>query len=105
MVLPPRIVQVSFTVHISDYSVRFFHCQGGVFMFTKRLNETRKQKGFTAQNMADYLSVSLRTYRHYESGHTLPTIYTLVKIADKLDVSTDYLLCRDNFLAEHAGEH
>ena len=74
-------------------------------MFPKRLNETRKQKGFTAQNMADHLSIALRTYRHYESGDTLPNIYTLVKIADKLDVSTDYLLCRDTFLAEHSCTH
>lgn len=74
-------------------------------MFPKRLNATRKAKGFTAQNMADYLSVALRTYRNYESGHSLPTIYTLVKIADKLNVSTDYLLCRDDFLEGRADGH
>lgn len=73
-------------------------------MFTKRLNETRKSKGLTAQKMADLLSVTLRTYRHYESGHSSPTIYMLVQIADILDVSTDYLLCRDDFLAKHADE-
>lgn len=74
-------------------------------MFTKRLNETRKAKGFTAQKMADLLSVSLRTYRHYESGHSSPNIYTLVQIADILEVSTDYLLCRDDFLVKHVDEY
>lgn len=74
-------------------------------MFTKRLNETRKSKGFTAQKMADLLSVTLRTYRHYESGHSAPTIYMLAQIADILDVSTDYLLCRDEFLSRHADGH
>lgn len=69
-------------------------------MFNKRLNETRKQKGFTAQKMADLLIVSLRTYRNYESGHSAPNLPTLVQIADILDVSTDYLLCRDGFLAK-----
>lgn len=74
-------------------------------MFGKRLNETRKSKGFTAQQMADILNVSIRTYRHYESGHSYPAFPTLIKIADTLDVSTDYLLCRDDFLAKRAGEH
>lgn len=73
-------------------------------MFPSRLNTTRKAKGFTAQKMADLIAVSLRTYRHYESGHSSPSLQTLVQIADILDVSTDYLLCRDDFLAKHADE-
>lgn len=64
-------------------------------MFPQRLNETRKAKGFTAQKMADLLSVTIRTYRNYESGSSLPNLYTLVRIADILNVTTDYLLCRD----------
>lgn len=71
-------------------------------MFGKRLNETRKLKGFTAQQMADLLSVTLRTYRHYESESSYPSLATLVKIADIFDISTDYLLCRDEFLSKHA---
>ena len=74
-------------------------------MFGQRLNETRKLKGLTAQQMADYLSVGLRTYRNYESEGSYPDFEKLVRIADKLDVSTDYLLGRDNFLARHADEH
>lgn len=74
-------------------------------MFGERLNKTRKSKGFTAQFMADNISVGLRTYRHYESSRSYPSFSTLVKIADILDVSTDYLLERDDFLAKHADEH
>lgn len=73
-------------------------------MFGKRLNETRKLKGFTAQQMADSICVALRTYRNYESESSYPDFEKLIKIADKLDVSTDYLLCRDEFLARHADE-
>ena len=73
-------------------------------MFGKRLNEVRKSKGFTAQQMADILNVGIRTYRHYESGHSYPSFSTLIKIADTFDVSTDYLLCRDEFLSKHADE-
>ncbi len=70
-------------------------------MFGKRLNKTRKSKGFTAQKMADLLSVTIRTYRHYESEHSYPSLEILVQIADILNVSTDYLLCRDNFIKSH----
>ena len=73
-------------------------------MFPTRLNQYRKLAGFTAKEMSDMLLVSLRTYRHYESGHSSPNLDTLVKIADILDVSLDYLLCRDEFLAKHADE-
>ena len=74
-------------------------------MFGKRLNETRKSKGFTAQQMADLLTVTLRTYRNYESETSYPSLSMLVKIADIFNVSTDYLLCRDEFLSKHADEH
>lgn len=63
-------------------------------MFSERLNKTRKEKGFTAQQMADKLQTGIRNYRKYESGDAKPTLDGLVAIADILEVSTDYLLCR-----------
>ena len=71
-------------------------------MFAQRLNQIRKERGITAQTMANSLQTGLRNYRKYESGDAKPTLDGLVQIADILDVSTDYLLCRDNFLARHA---
>lgn len=73
-------------------------------MFKKRLNQTRKAHGFTAQKMATMLQIGIRHYRKYESGDSLPTLDGLVKIADILNVSTDYLLCRDTFLSNNAEE-
>jgi len=70
-------------------------------MFCTRLNQTRKEKGFTAQAVADYLGLQIRSYRRYESGDSAPPLETLVKLADLFDVSTDYLLCRDEFLKKH----
>lgn len=71
-------------------------------MFKTRLNEIRKAKGITAQQMADMLHMGLRSYRNYESGDREPSLSALVEIADYLDVSTDVLLCRDDFLSKHA---
>lgn len=70
--------------------------------FGGRLNQSRKEHKKTAQDMADMLGIGLRSYRAYESGDREPYFETLVKIADYLDVSTDYLLGRDEFLAKHA---
>lgn len=67
-------------------------------MFNDRLNKTRKEKGLTAQQMADKLCINIRSYRAYESADRSPNLEILVKIAEILNVSTDYLLCRDEFL-------
>lgn len=63
-------------------------------MFGLILNKTRKEKGYSAQQMADMLGVSVRLYRYYESEHSLPPLPVFERIADILDVSTDYLLGR-----------
>lgn len=73
--------------------------------FGLRLNSVRKKRKITAQEMADTLGIGLRSYRAYESGDREPSFKVLVQIADKLNVSADYLLCRDDFLAEHADGH
>lgn len=70
-------------------------------MFPTRLNQVRKSKHITAQQMADALSIGLRAYRNYESGDRFPSPDSLIKIADTLDVSIDYLLGRDDFLKAH----
>lgn len=70
-------------------------------MFNDRLNKTRKEKGLTAQQMADKLCINIRSYRAYESADRSPNLEILVKIADILNVSTDYLLGRDDFLKAH----
>lgn len=64
-------------------------------MFCKRLREIRMKRKITQQKMADYLTISLNAYQKYEQAEREPPLDTLVKIADILEVPTDYLLCRD----------
>lgn len=73
-------------------------------MLGKRLNSVRHMRGFTARQMAEWLNMEMRSYRHYESNHRQPSLAMLVRIADILDVSIDYLLGRDEFLARHEEE-
>ena len=70
--------------------------------FGQRLNELRKSRAIPARKLAETLGIGLRSYRAYESGDREPHFETLIKIADFFDVSTDYLLCRDDFLSKHA---
>lgn len=73
-------------------------------MLPERLNRLRRSRGVTAKRMAEVLCVEIRTYRKYESGHLMPDYFKLVRIADILDVSLDYLLCRDDFIARHKNK-
>ena len=70
-------------------------------MFNKRLRSTRMKCGLTQQKMADLLNISLNAYQKYEQAERSPSLECLVSIADILDVSVDYLLCRDDFMKSH----
>ena len=67
-------------------------------MFNTRLRSMRMKRKYTQQNMADMLQVSLNAYQKYEQAERSPSLDCLVKIADILNVPTDYLLGRDKFL-------
>lgn len=60
--------------------------------FNKRLKQARDLRGFTQQNMADTLNTGLRNYQKYEQGERRPTYESLVVLAKKLNVTTDWLL-------------
>ena len=59
-------------------------------MFKDRLRATRISRKYTAQQMADHLDTGLRNYQKYEG---------LVSLADLLNVPTDFLLERDEYLS------
>ena len=67
-------------------------------MFKDRLRAARIARGFTAQNLADLLHTGLRNYQKYESGDARPTFEGLVVLSDYLNVPTDFLLGRDDYL-------
>ena len=70
-------------------------------MFNDRLRSTRMDRGLTLQQMADALHITLRNYQKYESGDAYPTLEGLIAIADILNVFTDFLLGRDEYLKAH----
>lgn len=74
-------------------------------MLGQRLKQTRKEKGYSARKMAALLGIGIRHYLKYESGDSKPALNGLIILADTLDVSTDYLLCRDEFLLTHGRQN
>lgn len=67
-------------------------------MFNDRLRATRIARGYTLQDVCDATNLQMRTYQRYEGGQSDPPLPTLVTLADFLNVSTDFLLCRDDYL-------
>lgn len=61
-----------------------------------RIKEIRKQKKITAKEIADYVNVAESTMSLYENGKREPDYNTLLKIAEFLNVSIDFLFGNDN---------
>jgi len=59
-----------------------------------RIKLLRKEQGITQEQLADYLNVSRQSITGYENDGVEPSISVLIKIADRFNVSLDYLLER-----------
>ena len=64
-------------------------------MVGKRLKELRMQKGLSQQKLGDMIGVTKVSICGYENGTRVPTIDNLVKLADNLNTTVDYLLGRE----------
>lgn len=60
----------------------------------EQLQELRKAKRLTQEQISAIVDVKLSTYQKYERDATAPPYDVLVRIADFYNVSTDYLLGR-----------
>ena len=60
------------------------------------LERLRLAHGLTQEAVSGVVGIAVSTYSMYENGKRAPDYSTLVKIADVLNVSTDFLLCRSN---------
>ena len=60
-------------------------------LFHERLKEIRLATAFTQKQMADLLGISLRSYQRYEQGTVEPNIPSIIRIAERFNISLDYL--------------
>lgn len=64
-------------------------------MLAKRLKELRKKTGWSQQKLAEKAGLSYNTITKIEQGAaTMPTIQTMIKIADAFGISLDELVGR-----------
>jgi transcriptional regulator with XRE-family HTH domain len=57
-----------------------------------RITRLRREKGYTQSQLAQRLNVGQNQVSRYEHGAYNPSLETLVKMANELDTTTDYLL-------------
>jgi len=64
-------------------------------MLSKKIKELRNKAGWSQQKLAEKAGVSYNTVTKIEQGAaTMPTIQTMIKIADAFGVSLDALVGR-----------
>lgn len=63
-------------------------------MFADRLKYEREKKGLSQVDLADRLGISKQTVYKYEKGIAIPSVDTLLDIANIFDCSMDYLFGR-----------
>jgi len=73
--------------------------------FALRLTALRREKGITQAQAAASVGITSNQWQRYEYGATMPTVETLVNIADYFGVSVDYLLGRSSTPALDLNEY
>ena len=64
--------------------------------FSVRIAQIRKQMKLSQEDFGELVNMSRRTVAAWESGDRTPSFSTLSDVADRLNVSVDYLLGRTN---------
>lgn len=72
-------------------------------VFRERLKSTREQRGWSQGELAERTKLPPSSISHFENGPRKPSFDNLKKIAEALNVTTDFLLGRSD-KPEGAGE-
>lgn len=64
-------------------------------VFSERLKELRLKKGLTQTELGEKVGVKQSTFTNWENGKREPNFETIIKIADLLEVSLDWLFGRE----------
>lgn len=69
----------------------------------RRVQQLRKAKGFSQEELADRVGVSRQAVSKWEGGQTAPDLERLLALSKQLDVTTDYLLTGQHPAAREQG--
>lgn len=73
----------------------FNHTQQLLDTIGKRLKACRESKNLSLDQLADRASISKTGLWEIESGRSEPRAFTLIALAQALEVRIDYLLCQE----------
>ena len=73
-------------------------------MVYMKIAEIRQQKNLTQTDVSQYLKITQQTYSSYETGRRQMNFETLCMLADFYEVSTDYLLGRQDVMPSFLSE-
>ena len=62
----------------------------------EKIKRLRKENGFTQEQLAELINVSLMSVRRWEWGKTAPNSKYLQKLAEVLNTTSEYLLENEN---------
>jgi transcriptional regulator with XRE-family HTH domain len=65
-------------------------------IFRERLRAIREQRGYSQDELARRTGLQASAISHFETGTRKPSFENLRRLADALEVTTDYLLGRDD---------
>lgn len=60
-----------------------------------KIKKLRQEKDLTQKQLGEEIGADARTISNYENGVYVPSIETIIKLAEALGVSTDFLLLDD----------
>ena len=67
-------------------------CKTDLAEIGKRIQNRRKQQGYTQEQLAEMMNVSIQMISNLERGNKAIRIDNLVNLCQILDISTDYIL-------------
>ena len=59
--------------------------------FGQNLKFIRKEKGFTQEQLSEMINLDIRQYSRIETGKGFPSLSTLERLCDTLDIDPAYL--------------
>lgn len=71
----------------------------------QKINKLRKDKGLTAESLAEICEVTTATIRHVEAGRRSMSLEFLIKLCNALEVTSDYLLSEQFTFERHPDKH
>ena len=66
-------------------------------IFSKRLNAARRMRGLSQCDLAEKTGLKQVAISFFETGRRSPSLGNLERLADALEVTTDYLMGRSDF--------